>query len=198
MTAVGKIRLVPVVLRRIMTCRDHNARRGVQFPYGKREFRRGTERFEKIRFNTVCRENQRGGKREFGRHSAAVVRDDDAAVFFFRVYKIRKPLRRLAHGIYIHSVCSRADHAAKSARTERKLFVKRVLDLLFIGHRRHFFTRIFIEYGIVQPIFILFAIRFHIRISINRSCAAHRINRVCRACSFNFLNFQFSILSILL
>ena len=107
-----------------MACGNHNAGVALKAPYRKGKHGSRHKLFININLNSVCRENAGGGFGKKVGFNAAVVSYCYFAVIRYRIYICGKPLRRLAHGIYVHTVCARAYNSAKTARSEFKIFIK--------------------------------------------------------------------------
>ncbi len=80
-------------------------------------------------FYTVSRKNFGGGTGKVIGLYAAVTANGNAFSSVI-LYIVGKTLRRLVHGVNVHSVCTRADNAAEPAGAEFKLAVEAVGDLL--------------------------------------------------------------------
>ena len=68
---------------------------------------------------------------------------------------IGQALGGLAHGVHVHPVGARADHAPQAAGAELQVPVEPVVDLLgLVFHRQQFFLQIGIIQILLQPSFI--------------------------------------------
>ena len=84
----------------------------------------------------VCREHCRGMPGEEVGVDAAVVGDSHGGGGKAGLQIVGVALRCLAHGIEVHAVAARAQHAPKPAGAEFQLAVKPLGDLLFLSRQR--------------------------------------------------------------
>lgn len=88
---------------------------------------------------------------------AAVVCDRHGLGFSFRVLQqiIGKALRGLTHGINIHAIGARADHAAKASGAKFEITVKPVVDLFrLILDSKQLLCEILVVQRLLEPSFI--------------------------------------------
>ena len=147
LAAVRKIHFIAVVFGRVVARRDDDARRCLQVPDGEGEHGRGAQALEEVRLHAVGGEDARRIVRKFFGTAAAVVSDDDAPVPSLGVEERGKALGRSADGIFVHAVAARTQNAPQPSRSEGKVAVKAVFDLLLVGKRRKFALGIFVKDG---------------------------------------------------
>ena len=130
-----------------MARRDDDARRCLQVPDGKGEHGRGAQALEEVRLHAVGGEDARRIVRKFFGTAATVVSDDDTPVPSLGIEERGKALGRSADGIFVHAVAARTQNAPQTSRSEGKVAIKAVLDLLLVGKRRKFALGIFVKDG---------------------------------------------------
>ena len=99
-----------------MARRDHNSGNAAEFTHGKGKLRCRTQAVKHIRLDAVCVQAERRLIRKFGGHDSRIVGDRNALLLsVLGENVVRQSLCRLTHGINVHAVRSRSDHAAQSA-----------------------------------------------------------------------------------
>ena len=145
--------LVAVVFSRIMARRNHNSGNAAEFAHGKGKLRRRTQAVKHIRLDAVCVQAERRLIRKFGGHDSGIVGDRHSLLLsVLGENVVRQSLCRLTHGINVHAVRSRSDHAAQSGSTELQIHVKALFNLLLIpGDRLKLRSGRLVKIWIVQP-----------------------------------------------
>ena len=160
--AILPVYLVAVILRRVMTGGDINTCNTSKPSDCIGQLRSRTQRFENICLDSICRKTAGRFVCKFRRHAAGIIGNGNSfflPVIFYNI--IGKPLSRLADCINIHTVCSRANHAAQSCCPEFQFPVKTFFYLVVvIPYTPKLFFRGFIKIWIPQPFLVAFAI-FH-------------------------------------
>ena len=105
------------------------------------------------RFDAVCVQAKRRLIRKFGGHDSRIVGDRNALLLsVLGENVVRQSLCRLTHGINVHAVRSRSDHAAQSGSTELQIHVEALFNLLLIpGDRLKLRSGRLVKIWIVQP-----------------------------------------------
>ena len=127
-----------------------------------RQLRRRTQRLEHICLDPVRSKAQSRFICEFRRHTAGIIRDRHTLLLPVLADDIiRKPLGCLPYRIDIHAVRPCADNPSKPGRTEFKVLIKTLFDLVVIlCNTSQFFLRSLVKVRVVQPFFIFLTI-FH-------------------------------------
>ena len=117
-----------------MACRHNDTRIAPQIAH--RIGKRGGGHQEGIQENlkSLSRINCRRGLGKQRRIVAAIVSDCHSAALFVAVCQqiVRNARRSTRHGVNIHAVGSRAQHAAKTCRSEIQLAIKAIKYFLFV------------------------------------------------------------------
>ena len=99
-----------------MAHRNHNSGNAAEFTHGKGKLRRRTQAVKHIRLDAVCVQAERRLIRKFSGHDSGIVGDRHSLLLsVLGENVVRQSLCRLTHGINVHAVRSRSDHAAQSA-----------------------------------------------------------------------------------
>ena len=116
-----------------MARRNHNSGNAAEFAHGKGKLRRRTQAVKHIRLDAVCVQAECRLIRKFGGHDSGIVGDRNALLLsVLGENVVRQSLCRLTHGINVHAVRSRSDHAAQSAGSKLQLTVKPIFNLRLI------------------------------------------------------------------
>ena len=151
--AVLPVHLVSIVLRGIMTGGHYNPGRTFQSAKRKRKLRRGTQRVEYIRLNTICPKTKRRFVREFRGHISGIISDGHTlGLRTFLYNKIGKPLGCLTNRIQIHAVCAGANNPSQPSGTKLQLFIEPFFDfLLIVADSKQFILGLLVKIIIFQP-----------------------------------------------
>ncbi len=136
LAAVAAIDLITVIFCRVMGSCHHDARVAMKLPRRKRKRRHRHQLGIEPDLDPVRGEHSRRFAGKQAGFDPAVIRHRNRRVRILSLEHFRKPLGRAAHGIDIHAVGTRADHAAQAGRTEREIAVKAFIDLLIIAFDR--------------------------------------------------------------
>ena len=132
LAAVTAVRFVAVVFGGIMARRYVDARVTMQVTHRKGQSGCGHQLGVQMSGNAAGRQNTRGLLCKKLGIDPAVVGDCHRTAGFLFIQVIREALGRLSHGVNIHPVGSRAQHAAQAARSKFQIAVKPVVDLLWL------------------------------------------------------------------
>ena len=159
LTASLVIELVAVVLGGIVRCGDHNAAECRKLANREGKLGGRSERLKHVRLDTVCSKNACGLEAEFDAEAAVIVRDDNtasASLCACLLDILCKALSCLADHIFVDTVGSDTQNAAKSAGTKLEIVKKSLLDLLIVGlNSDKLFSVACIKIGMVFPFVIL-------------------------------------------
>ena len=139
-----------------MARRNHNSGNAAEFTHGKGKLWRRTQAVKHIRLDAVCVQAERRLIRKFSGHDSGIVGDRNALLLsVLRENVVRQSLCRLTHGINVHAVRSRSDHAAQSAGSKLQLTVKTILDLrLIVLNGSKLCLCILIKIRVCAPLFV--------------------------------------------
>ena len=128
LAAVRAVDLVAVVLSGVVAGRHADARAAAEVPHRPRKRRGRLKPGVHAGGNAVRGQHAGGLAGEQRTVMAAVVGDGYLFGQAGRIEVVRQPLRCLAHGVEVHPVRARADHAAQAAGAEFQIAVKAVRD----------------------------------------------------------------------
>ena len=133
LASVRPVYLIPVKRSRIMRSSDHDARRSLQMPYGKRKHRRRFQRrINGYTDSHIC-QRSRGHLRKIPAVDPAVIADRAGRMIKMFLQITAQPPCCPDYREYIHPVCTGPENASKSAGSEYQIPVKTV-TLLGIIH----------------------------------------------------------------
>ena len=158
LSAVGPVDLVAVVLRRVVACRDHDARVALKLENRERQLRNGMQRRIEEHLNAVRGEHAGAFPCEQVRAVPRIVRDAHARLSFDRVFEIaRKSFGRLADVVDVHAVVARAQNPSQTRGAEFELGVEPFLDLVrIVRNPAELRLGPFVDVGASKPQFIAF------------------------------------------
>ena len=133
---------------------DHHARSAVQLAHGEGQARRGHQFRVDMHTDAVGHKHLRRHPREQVGLDTAVIADGHGAAFGRKVlhHVVRQPLGGLGHGVNVHPVGARADHAAQSARAKGQIPVEGVLNtVVAAANVLQLLGNISVAGGIFQP-----------------------------------------------
>ena len=161
LAAVLPVDLIAVILARVVAGRDDDARDRLEMAHGERQLRHRPERLEQIRLHAVRAQHQRRLAGEHIRAAAGIIGDHHAALRLLRlaVDVFGQCAGRPAHGVHIHAVRARAQHAAQTGRAKGQIGIKAILNLALVrgdAHQLVISRRVVLE--VAQPGFVILAI----------------------------------------
>ena len=154
LAAIRTVDLVAVELGRVVAGRDHHARRGVQVTHGVGQHGRGHQGLVDVHADAHLRQGRGGQAGKVGGMDAAVAAYRTGGVLEGFLEVLAQAAGRLGHGIKVHPVGARAQHAAQSAGAKGQLPVEAVGDLLLV-HGLELGEQLVVHAGAVEPLLIL-------------------------------------------
>ena len=167
LAAVRAVDLVAVILRGVVACRHVDARAAAVIAHGKAQRRRRLQSRVEIDRHAVCRKDLR---RHFGKERAAhaaVVGDGNLLRKTGSGKPGRQTLRGTRHGVDVHPVRARTEHAAQSRRAEGEVAAEAVENFLCVAlHGGKLFGKRRVQTRLAAPGLI----PLHCKAHTNASC----------------------------
>ena len=128
LAAIRAIDLVPVILCRIVTCRDDDASITMQIADGEGQRGRWHQMVIQMHHNTICGKHTRRRFRKGLRVNTTVISNSNSWLYCHLFQVVAIPLCGLSHRVYIHAVRAGPQHAAQTTCTKLQFAIKTILN----------------------------------------------------------------------